>query len=107
MLSLTPKAVEKFRGFIATDAGVKGKSLRVKLVPAGCAGFKYDLTFDVKQAEDTVIPQQGFDVVVDKNSLSYLESVTIDYNEDALGSGFKITNPKEKGSCGCGESKQF
>ena len=50
---------------------------------------------------------EGFDVVIDKNSLAHLDSVTIDYSEDSLSSGFKITNPKEKGSCGCGESKQF
>jgi iron-sulfur cluster assembly protein len=107
MLTLTPSAVDKIKNFFATEETAKGKSLRIKLEPAGCAGFKYALTFDQKGDGDAVLPQGPFDVIVDKNSLPYLEAATIDYSEDAMSSGFKISNPKEKGSCGCGESKKF
>lgn len=107
MLTITEKAADKIKSFFESEADAKGKCLRLKLVPAGCAGFKYEFAFDLKKSEDEILPQQGFDVVVDKNSLPYLESATVDYREDAMGAGFKINNPKEKSSCGCGESKQF
>jgi iron-sulfur cluster assembly accessory protein len=107
MLTLTPKAAEKIQAFFQTEETAKGKSLRVKLQPAGCAGFEYALTFDEKKADDTVVAQQGFDVVLDNNSVKYLENAVIDYSEDATSSGFKIKNPLEKSSCGCGKSKQF
>lgn len=107
MLTLTTKAAEKIQGFFRSEESAKGKSLRVKLEPSGCAGFEYRLSFDDKKADDTVLSQQGFDVIVDNNSAKYLENAVIDYSEDATSSGFKIKNPLEKSSCGCGKSKQF
>ena len=107
MLTLTPKAAEKIQAFFKNEESAKGKSLRIKLQPSGCAGFEYALAFDEKTAEDAVLPQSGFDVVVDNKSLSLLENAVIDYGEDATSSGFKIKNPMEKGSCGCGKSKKF
>lgn len=107
MLTLTPKAVEKIQSFFESEKDAKGKCLRVKVVPAGCSGFKYGLGFDDKKPEDAVLPQPGFEIVIDKNSLPYLESATVDFGEDATSAGFKISNPQEKGSCGCGESKKF
>ena len=107
MLTLTSNAVEKIQSFFSNEADAKGKSLRIMLKPSGCAGYEYSLGFDQKKGDDTVLPQSGFDVVIDNKSLSLLENATVDYREDAMGSGFKISNPLEKGSCGCGKSKQF
>ncbi len=107
MLTLTPNAVEKIKGFFQAEESAKGKSLRIMLKPSGCAGYEYSLGFDEKRPDDTVLPQTGFEVLVDNKSLAMLENATIDYREDALGSGFKISNPLEKSSCGCGKSKQF
>lgn len=107
MLTMTPKAVEKIKSFFDAEESAKGKSLRVSLKPSGCAGYEYAIGFDEKRPEDAVISQAGFDVVVDNNSLSFLENATIDYRDDGMSSGFKISNPLEKGSCGCGKSKQF
>lgn len=107
MVTLTPNAVEKIKSFLAAEKSAKGKSLRIMLKPSGCAGYEYAFGFDEKTAEDAVLPQTGFDVLIDNKSLPLIENATIDYREDSLGSGFKISNPKEKGSCGCGKSKQF
>jgi iron-sulfur cluster assembly accessory protein len=107
MLTLTDKAVEKINDFIKTEESAKGKSLRLKVAPSGCAGYEYRIAFDDKAATDKVLPQNGFDVVVDAESLPYIEQATIDYSEDETSSGFRIKNPMEKGSCGCGKSKQF
>ena len=107
MLTLTPKAVEKIQSFFQNEESAKGKNLRIMLKPSGCAGYEYAFGFDEKKAEDTLLPQEGFAVVIDNNSLPLLENATIDYREDPMSSGFKISNPQEKGSCGCGKSKKF
>ena len=107
MLTLTPKAVEKIKSFLQDEESAKGKSLRILLKPSGCAGFEYSLGFDDKRPEDMVVSQPGFDVLLDPQSAPLLEAAVIDYGEDAMSSGFKIKNPLEKSSCGCGKSKQF
>jgi len=107
MLTLTNKAVEKINDFLKTEEAAKGKSLRLKVAPSGCAGYEYRIAFDDKAASDKILPQNGFDVVVDPESFPLVSHATIDYAEDELSSGFRINNPLEKGSCGCGKSKQF
>ena len=107
MLTLTPKAAEKIETFFQNEESAKGKSLRVLLKPAGCAGFEYSLGFDTKKEDDTVLPQGKFDVLIDTKSLELLKDAIIDYGDDGMSAGFKIKNPMEKGSCGCGKSKQF
>ena len=107
MLTLTPQAVEKIQDFIKSEDSNKGKSLRLKVAPSGCAGYEYKFAFDDKAASDKVLPQNGFDVIVDPESFPMLEHATVDYVSDEASSGFRIKNPLEKSSCGCGKSKQF
>ena len=110
MLTLTENAVRKIQSFLEADAAAQGKSLRVSLQPSGCAGFEYRLGFDEKKPEDVILPQSGFEVVMDSKSSELLAQAVIDFHDDSAqsgGSGFKISNPLEKGSCGCGKSKQF
>lgn len=107
MLTLTPQAQAKIKGFFEAEACAKGKCLRVMLKPSGCAGYEYAFSFDEKRDGDTVLPQAGFDVVIDPQAMPLLETAVIDYRDDPMNSGFKISNPREKSSCGCGKSKQF
>ncbi|NNN04602.1 MAG: iron-sulfur cluster assembly accessory protein [Elusimicrobia bacterium] len=107
MLTLTPKAVEKIQNFMKSEDSLQGKSLRLKVEPSGCAGYEYKIAFDDKADGDKILPQNGFDVLVDAKTLPLIEQATIDYAEDEASSGFRINNPLEKGSCGCGKSKQF
>lgn len=107
MLTITPKAVEKINDFIKNEQTLAGKSLRLKVAPSGCAGYEYKIAFDDKIDGDKILPQNGFDVVVDAQTLPLVEQATIDYAEDDMSAGFRIKNPLEKGSCGCGKSKQF
>ena len=107
MLTLTPKAVEKIQSFLQAEESATGKALRIMLKPSGCAGYEYSLGFDDKKDGDTVVTQNGFDVLLDGSSAPLLENAVIDYGEDETSSGFKIKNPLEKGSCGCGKSKKF
>jgi len=107
MLTITPKAAEKITDFLKTEETAAGKSLRLSVNESGCAGYEYKIGFDEKTALDKILPQAGFDVIIDEKSLKFVADATIDYSEDETSSGFKIKNPLEKGSCGCGKSKQF
>ncbi|MBI3289353.1 MAG: iron-sulfur cluster assembly accessory protein [Elusimicrobia bacterium] len=107
MLTITPDAVKKINDFIQTEESAKGKSLRLRVAASGCAGYEYRIGFDDKAPADKILPQSGFDVIIDAESLPFIENATIDYAEDETSSGFRIKNPMEKGSCGCGKSKQF
>lgn len=107
MVTITPKAVEKINDFLKTEETAKGKALRLRVAPSGCAGYEYRIGFDEKAPTDKILPQAGFDLVVDADSLKFVEQAVIDFSEDETSSGFRIQNPTEKGSCGCGKSKQF
>ena len=103
-LSLTPAAQAKVRAFLAEEENPATKNLRVAVEGGGCAGFQYALTIDEKRADDQVFAQEGFNVVVDPQSLMYLKGIRVDFVESLAGAGFKIENPNAKGGCGCGSS---
>jgi iron-sulfur cluster assembly protein len=107
MLTITPKAAEKITNFMKTEETAKGKSLRLSVAESGCAGYEYRIGFDLKKPADKILPQPGFDIIVDAESLKFIADATIDYDDNEMSSGFRIENPLEKGSCGCGKSKQF
>ncbi len=107
MLTITPAAAEKITDFLKSEESAQGKALRLSVAESGCAGYEYKIGFDDKKPADKILPQAGFDVVIDEGSLKFVADATIDYTESETSSGFKIKNPLEKGSCGCGKSKQF
>ena len=93
-------------GGVATETAVKKLYLRVRVVGGGCSGFtnKLDLDPEVNEKLDEVIDCNGVPVVVDKRSLMYLDGVKIDFHDDLNKTGFSITNPQAKSTCGCGSS---
>ena len=48
--------------------------------------------------------QTGVKVVVDTESLKYVDGTEIDFVRQGLNEAFKFRNPNVKGECGCGES---
>ncbi|GIW71382.1 MAG: iron-sulfur cluster insertion protein ErpA [Planctomycetota bacterium] len=103
-ITITEKAIRKVHQFMADDASNQGKALRVYVEGGGCAGFQYGLAFDDPRETDEVIPSEGFDIVVDPMSQTYLDGCSIDFVDGLYGSGFKIHNPNATGTCGCGHS---
>jgi iron-sulfur cluster assembly protein len=43
-------------------------------------------------------------VIIDGDSLSYLDRTTIDFSREGLNEGFSYDNPNVKSLYGCGES---
>lgn len=105
MVTLTENASTKLKGLIAEE-GDQGDGLRVKVVPGGCSGFEYQLTFDQPGESDEVFEQHGVRIIVDRYSAPYLVGAEFDYEESFQGAGFVINNPNSTSSCGCGKSFQ-
>jgi iron-sulfur cluster assembly accessory protein len=92
------KLIDKKVGFIRL--GVKG---------GGCAGYEYYIedASDYINMSDKLVDYGKFNVVLDEMSVPYLSGSTLDWVKDGLNEYFKIINPKEVSSCGCGVSIQF
>ncbi len=103
MITLTDVAVEKVNELLKTEKA-EGKALRIFVEAGGCSGFSYGFTFDEKTPDDQAWPYNGFELVVDPFSLSYVDGANVDFIDGLHGAGFKIENPNSKGSCGCGSS---
>ena len=104
MITLTPKAIEQVKSFMAAQEG-SFHGIRLTVVAGGCSGFEYRMKLEKNAGEsDEVITQDGIDVFVDHHSLLYLEGTEIDFVETVQGSGFAFKNPNSQGTCGCGES---
>jgi iron-sulfur cluster assembly protein len=79
--------------------------LRIAVRGGGCSGLAYALDWDEQPREkDRIFEREGVRVFVDPKSYIYLVGAVIEYEETLLHSGFKLSNPQVKTTCGCGES---
>ncbi|NET02302.1 MAG: iron-sulfur cluster assembly accessory protein [Sphaerospermopsis sp. SIO1G1] len=78
---------------------------RLQVKSGGCSGWIYDLAFDeVVNSEDQVIDIQNVQLVIDKETIKYIDGLTLDYSEDLMGGGFRFYNPIATSTCSCGNS---
>lgn len=103
VVSMTPTAVEKVRELL-TQENDPSLGLRIFVAGGGCSGLQYGMTLDEEQDGDTVIMQEGFKVLVDEMSVSYISGSEVDYVDSLMGAGFTVNNPNAVSSCGCGHS---
>ncbi len=103
-LKVSDTAATKIRELMDEEGLGEGQGLRVRVVGGGCHGFSYSLSFDAPSPQDHVMALGGVDFLVDKFSAPYLAGAEIDYVDSLQGTGFKITNPHAKSTCGCGSS---
>ena len=105
-ISLTESAAKQIQTQLAKRG--HGVGLRVGVKKVGCSGFAY--TFDyADQLGDTdqVSEYNGAKLVVDAESLGFLDGAKLDYVRDGLKQTFKFDNPNVEATCGCGESFSF
>jgi iron-sulfur cluster assembly accessory protein len=104
-VSFSQKGAEKVREFLASqqaDIGTAG--LRVGVRGGGCSGFQYQLAFDDQHDGDVVFEDNGLRILVDAQSLPYVDGSSIDYVDSLQGAGFQVNNPNVVAACGCGSS---
>ena len=104
ILFLTEAAVKKVKAMMESQQK-EGYGLRFGVVPGGCAGLSYELSFQKTFFEnDHVIEQDGLKIYVNDESVAFIKGTKIDYIDTLKESGFKYYNPNAKSSCGCGTS---
>ena len=99
---LSDKALSALRRFdLPADAFV-----RIGVVAGGCSGQTYSAAVDMepKAADLTLLESGPLRIVTDPQSAVHLDGLRIDYSDDLIRSGFRFSNPKAGGSCGCGAS---
>ena len=102
-VSLTPSAAERVRTYLEKRG--RGVGLRLGVKKTGCSGYAYVVNYaDEIGEQDVVFEQDGIKVIVDTDSLGFVDGTQIDFVRQGLNEAFKFHNPNVKGECGCGES---
>ena len=103
-ITLTDKAADKVISSLKLE-NKEGYYLRMSVKGGGCSGMTYKMTFDNKKEEfDKIFESCGIEILCDLQSWLYLKGTNVEYSDDMLNGGFKITNPNAERTCGCGTS---
>mgnify|MGYP001157599958 FL=1 len=82
-----------------------GEGLRLAVKTTGCSGLAYVVDFaDKISGDDQVFTSRGVNVVVDGESIKYIDGTEIDFASDGFSTAFRFKNPNVVDECGCGES---
>jgi iron-sulfur cluster assembly accessory protein len=91
---------------LLTEQGKASATLRVWVAGLGCSGYRYGMGIDEKEPEegDQIFESNGIRVVVDPQSLSYMDGSTVNWIDEQDNSGFAIENPNRAPAkeCNCG-----
>jgi iron-sulfur cluster assembly protein len=102
-ISLTSAAADRVRSFLGRRG--HGVGLRLSVKKTGCSGFAYVVNYaDDIGADDVVFEHRGVKVIVDRDSLGFIDGTEVDFVKQGLNEAFRFRNPNVKGECGCGES---
>lgn len=106
MVTITDKAVIKVKEIIAdrTEENKDEIALRLFVQGGGCSGLSYGLALDYPAQDDHVVEFGDVKVLIDPESVSYVQGSEIDFKDALMGGGFSINNPKAVRTCGCGSS---
>jgi len=101
-LQITEKAKEKLREYRVGN----GRFLRIAVVSGGCSGMTYNASVDESVGDqDEIIYEDGdVKIIAEKRASLFLEGLHIDFSDDLIQSGFRLTNPNASASCACGSS---
>lgn len=78
---------------------------RLGVRSTGCLGLFYITEFaDALKPSDQQFDCNGVVVVVDSESLPYVQGMAVDYSEDLMGGAFRFHNPNANQTCECGNS---
>ena len=102
-ITLTEAAAGRVREYLSARG--YGEGLRLGVKTTGCSGLAYVVDYaDKIDEKDSVHSSQGVNVIVDSDSMKYLDGTEIDYQGDGVSAVFKCKNPNSNDECGCGES---
>jgi iron-sulfur cluster insertion protein len=104
-LTLTAPASGKMNElFKEVDENIKG--VRVFVTPGGCSGVSFGMTFaENLEEDDSVLNCEGFDIIVDSNTLKHIRGVEVDFVDQGNGNEsfvFNNVQPVEAAASGSG-----
>ncbi|GIP59975.1 iron-sulfur cluster assembly accessory protein [Paenibacillus woosongensis] len=104
MINISDSAMARIKQMLEQEE-TPDMFLRLGVNEGGCSGFSYGMGLDDQESEEDVhMDVNGLKVVVDKDSIRYLNGLEIDFKESGMSGGFTIHNPNAIASCGCGQS---
>lgn len=105
MINVTERATSELKRLI-DEQGDPDFAVRVFVQGAcGCGAAQYGMGLENEILEgESVVEASGIKLVMDADSVPYLEGAEIDYKDSLMGRGFTISNPNRPagGGCGCG-----
>ena len=95
MVNVTETAQKEIvRLMEAQETPVKGVQVKAEAISPLRANFHLGFVSEGQEnADDEVLPFEGFNIYVDSDSVNYVQDITIDFVDSAMGRGFKIDNP--------------
>jgi len=101
-IQLSDTAAKRVKYFLEKEGGL---ALRLGVRKTGCSGWAYDVRMASEvETDDKVFEDKGVKIVIDRDSLPYLQGSKIDFIASGLNRTFQFDNPNATDECGCGES---
>ena len=94
-INITDKAINKIQE-VLKDQNMKYFRIRVK--GGGCSGFQYVFKSEnvINETKDHVFNFKDLQILIDKNSMTFINESELDYKDELIGSSFSISNPNAK-----------
>jgi iron-sulfur cluster assembly accessory protein len=111
-ISFSERAVAEIQAVLSQE-NREGDALRIFVAGAGCSGLQYGMGIETEAGDDdTEFMQHGLRVIIDGQSLKYMQGASVEFVEDPNGGGFRIDNPNVVSGCstcgsagGCGSAE--
>ena len=101
-IQLTDNAAQRVKLFLEKESGM---ALRLGVRKTGCSGWAYEVSIASELGnDDHVFEDKGVKIVIDQDSLPYLQGSKIDFTVSGLNRTFQFDNPNATDECDCGES---
>ncbi len=80
--------------------------MRINVESGGCSGMTYKAVIDscITDQDEIVYEDGDIKIVSDVRSALYLSGLHVDYSNDLIQSGFRLSNSNASESCACGAS---
>jgi iron-sulfur cluster assembly protein len=103
-MSVTDLARKKLQEFLG-DKPLSSVGVRVSVQAGGCSGASYGMEFaEAPEPGELTLNANGVKLFVHPQHASLLNGISVDFVDELMGGGFKISNPNATGGCGCGKS---
>jgi iron-sulfur cluster assembly protein len=103
MVTITDTAAGKIKELLNGQPREEA-GLRLAVRGGGCSGFQYALAFDQEREGDQIYEHNDVRVLIDSQSLPFVDGSEVDFVDGLQGAGFAVNNPNVVAACGCGQS---